>query len=102
MRLKSLRCLATLIVLLCFVGPCWGAGGIPLWLDLFDNGGGDNVANAIVAQGGRVFAVGGGTTETESFQWVIRAYNAKSGNLLWDGQAYGGSKRVELFLEDGR
>ncbi len=62
-------------------------GGDLLWDDQFDNGGGSNEALAITAQGNMVYAAGfgGGTTVGEE-EFVVRAYDAKTGDLLWDDQ----------------
>ena len=62
----------------------WGAGGELLWDDQFDKGAGDNEAFAIAVQGGRVYAAGRGETAGGDDEWVVRAYDARTGELLWD------------------
>jgi hypothetical protein len=68
-----------------------GKKGELLWQDQFDKGGGFNQALSLSAQGSRVFAAGFGLTcddppdcNAGRTAWVVRAYDAKTGQLLWD------------------
>jgi len=58
--------------------------GALIWHDHFDNGGGNSEANALAANGGRVYLGGFGKAPNEAFQWIVRAHNARSGHLLWN------------------
>lgn len=60
--------------------------GAVLWQDRFDNGGGNSIAFAIAVKGRRVFAAGRGVVAQETAAWVVRAYDAKSGAVLWEDQ----------------
>jgi outer membrane protein assembly factor BamB len=58
------------------------------WQDLFDSGGIFAEVNGIAVRrdgSGRLlaFAVGRGTRSNGNNQWIVRAYDAKSGALLW-------------------
>ncbi len=76
----------SLLVFLFMAVRVFAAGGDLVWDDMFDNGGGLNQAEAIVVNGDQVFAAGYGYTARPDFiqQFVIRAYNAKTGQLSWD------------------
>jgi len=54
-----------------------------IWQDRFDPSEGDAGANAIVVYGSRVFVAGGSTDHMTEGDWRIRAYDAGSGDLLW-------------------
>ncbi len=56
------------------------------WSDNYDAGGGSNRANAIAAKSNMVFAVGEGDNIIGVCQFIVRAYNSKTGALTWDDQ----------------
>ena len=60
--------------------------GALLWADQFDKGGTLNAAQSITAQFNRVFAAGFVQTGEGEYEWVVRAYEAKTGEILWDDQ----------------
>ena len=61
-------------------------GGDLLWQDQLDFAGGDDIGMAVAAAGGRVAVVGSAHTARGDADAVVRAYNAKSGELLWRDQ----------------
>ena len=73
--------LAVAAVLL-LAGGSWAAGGDLLWHDEFDAGLLSS-PHAITVKGKRVFAAGRGDT-VSTVKWVVRAYKAQTGALLWD------------------
>ena len=67
------------------------AGGQLLWEDRFDGGGRDLVAvDAIVAEGNSVFIVGASQSGNGDTDILVRAHDAKSGELLWQDRRAGG------------
>ena len=64
----------------------WAAGGDLLWEDRFDNVGGSARANAITAQGNRVFTAGGGVNAAGNSDLLVQANDAQTGDLLWEDQ----------------
>jgi hypothetical protein len=58
--------------------------GTLLWEDLSDLAGGPDVAFAVAAADGRVFAAGAATTATGDTALWVRAYDAATGELLWE------------------
>ena len=74
------------------IGALAKGGGL-LWDDQFDKGVGVNAARAITAQGNRVYAAGRGETAGGDDEFVVRAYDAKTGDLLWDDQFDNGGGR---------
>jgi hypothetical protein len=54
-----------------------------LWEDHFDGANGEDVARAVAAGNGRVFAVGSAGEAAGNTDFVVRAYDAKTGRLLW-------------------
>lgn len=58
----------------------WGAGGDLLWTDRYDSGSSDGCYD-VAAKGSRVYAVGIAVGD-----FVVRAYRAKTGELLWEDQ----------------
>jgi len=55
-----------------------------MWSDKFAGVAGEHdSANVVATLGGRVF-VGGETTQTDSQNWLVRAYDARHGHLLWE------------------
>ena len=64
--------------------------GIFLWEDQVDKAGGPDEADAIVVHGGRVFAAGLSASvagsNLGSADFLVRAYDAKAGTLLWEDQ----------------
>ena len=63
-----------------------GKTGSLLWQDQYDGSGGWDVAASIVVRGGRVFAAGQATMAGGNSDFLVRAYDAKSGQLLWHDQ----------------
>jgi outer membrane protein assembly factor BamB len=61
-----------------------------LWMDQFDLAGADDRAIAVVAQGNLVFVTGVVSTgtggRTENLDWLVRAYDARTGSLIWEDQ----------------
>jgi hypothetical protein len=63
-----------------------GTGGDVLWTDQYDLAGADDQATRIATQANRVFV--GGSGQKRSFSdvdFVVRTYDANTGELLWDG-----------------
>ncbi len=63
------------------------SSGVPVWQDQFDFGGigGPGIQDAVASlavKGGRLFAGGWGSTAT-SLDILVRAYDARTGTLLW-------------------
>lgn len=58
-------------------------GGRLLWHEQFDFAGGRDNAVAIAAAHARVVAVGNATTADGNSDFVVRAYDAEAGTLLW-------------------
>jgi TolB-like protein len=59
-------------------------GGV-LWEDHFDREGqGADQADAVAVKGSRVFVAGSSGTVAGGMAFTVRAYNAKSGALLWE------------------
>jgi hypothetical protein len=54
-----------------------------LWQDQFDLAGGEDVAWAVAASSGRVVVVGSAQNAAGNSDFVVRAYDAKTGSLLW-------------------
>ena len=57
-----------------------------LWERQFDVAGGEDEANGIAVHGSRVFAVGFGGEPGQDEDFLVRAYNAQTGDLLWGDQ----------------
>jgi putative pyrroloquinoline-quinone binding quinoprotein len=64
-------------------GPVWGKGGDILWQEEFDRDGHVNQSNGIAADNGYVYV----TVESEAY--LVRAYNGKTGKLLWQDDLAG-------------
>ena len=73
-----------------------------LWDDQFDYGGGIKGALDIAAQGGIVYAAGSGRTAGGGDEWVVRAYDAWTGELLWDDQFDNGNEACAIAAQGGR
>jgi hypothetical protein len=71
---------------LCLVGGASGAGGDLVWEDHFDKAGGADGVNALAVGRGQIFAAGFGTNAAGNRDFLVRAYQAKSGVLLWEDQ----------------
>jgi glucose dehydrogenase len=63
--------------------------GAVLWEERLDLGGGPDLARTVAARGGRVFAAGRGTNAAGNLDFLVRAYDARTGELLWHDQADG-------------
>jgi len=57
-----------------------------LWSDEFDHGGGASKARALAVKGKRLFVAGVGRNAEKDLKWIVRAYDTKTGSLLWDDQ----------------
>jgi glucose dehydrogenase len=79
--------------------------GARLWTDIFDNANGADFANAVAA-GGRhkVFVAGRVTDEDGNIDFVVRAYESRTGDLLWRDQFDIGriDEARDLAVEQGR
>lgn len=75
-----------------------------LWEDVFDVAGGFDEALAVAADGRQVLVAGGGTNAAGNFDFLVRAYDGRSGALLWRDQVdVAGSHDVaEAIATDGR
>jgi hypothetical protein len=60
--------------------------GNQLWEAQFDKAGGNDWANAIAVKGNTVFVTGYGRNTSGNNDIVTLAYNARTGNLLWEAQ----------------
>ena len=60
--------------------------GALLWEDQLDKAGGSDVAIGVTVKGNRVFVAGLGTNSAGNEDFLVRAYNAKTGALLWEDQ----------------
>jgi hypothetical protein len=87
---KPRHCLVWGIVALlgsfCLVGSTCGAGGELVWEDHVDTAGGADVLNALAVRSGLVFAAGFDTNTAGNRDFLVRAYDATSGTLLWKDQ----------------
>jgi len=68
-----------------------------LWMDNFDNAGGDDLAFAVKADGARAYAAGFVSTAAGTLALAIRAYDSKTGRLLWQNQIDPGSGFFNFF-----
>ena len=79
-------CLLTLAAPQVLIAPeVWAgtAAGDLLWQDQVDFAGGADVALAVAADAGRVVAVGSAQNHAGNTDFVVRAYDGKTGALLW-------------------
>ncbi|MBI3849909.1 MAG: PQQ-binding-like beta-propeller repeat protein [Verrucomicrobia bacterium] len=60
--------------------------GAVLWTNQFDKVAGDDAALAVVARGKSVFVAGYVVNGAGDEDWEVRAYDAGTGNLLWEDQ----------------
>jgi hypothetical protein len=68
------------------VGGACGAGGDLVWEDHVDTAGGADGINALAVRSGLVFAAGFDTNTAGNRDFLVRAYDAESGTLLWKDQ----------------
>lgn len=69
------------------VVPASRTPGALLWQDQFDLAGGFDGATMVAVEGGRVFVSGLGTSVAGApTDWLVRAYDAQAGVLLWQNQ----------------
>jgi outer membrane protein assembly factor BamB len=83
--------------------PAWSVGGDLLWQDHFDLAGGDDQATAIAAAGGRVVVVGTALNAVGRGVFVVVAYDAKRGALLWQDEldlAAGADDGVQVVMNN--
>jgi outer membrane protein assembly factor BamB len=71
---------------LCLVGGASGAGGDLVWEDQVDKTGGADGVSALAVGRGQVFAAGSDTNAAGNRDFLVRAYQAKTGALLWEDQ----------------
>lgn len=82
-----------------------GDGGDLLWQDQFDLAGGEDLASAVAAAGGRVVVVGGATNTAGNSDFLVRAYRADGGTLLWKALvnvAGGVESALAVVMDDQR
>ena len=76
--------------------------GILLWEDRFDPIPGHNAGKTVAASGGRVFVGGYAASVPGNEQFIVRAYEAGSGRVLWqDFETRLGGGAVQAILADG-
>ena len=75
------------------------ASGDLAWDDVFDPAGGFDSCSAVAAHRGRVFAAGSVKPDQETFNSIatVRAYDARTGELLWDHTLEGGDLGGGVF-----
>jgi hypothetical protein len=74
------------VVSLCLEGGAYGAGGDLVWEDHVDTAGGADGVNALAVRSGQVFAAGSDTNAAGNRDFLVRAYEATHGTLLWKDQ----------------
>jgi hypothetical protein len=74
-----------------------------LWQDHFDLAGGEDVARAVAAGHGRVVVVGSAQNAASDSDFVVRAYDVKTGTLLWKDlvDVAGGDAAATAVVLDG-
>jgi putative pyrroloquinoline-quinone binding quinoprotein len=82
-------------------GPVWGKGGDILWQEEFDRDGNVNQSNGIAADNGHVYVA------VQSEAYLVRAYNGKTGKLLWQDDLAGtvptfSSSATAIAVDNGR
>jgi glucose dehydrogenase len=86
---SSIFALATAAAHICAApGSARADGGELLWEDRFDNAGGADFAvwDAIAAADGGVFVLGAVQSAAGDFDFLVRGYDARTGELIWDDQ----------------
>ncbi len=78
------------------------ASGAVLWTDRFDHGGYWDGAVAIADMDGMVFSAGVGADEDENANLIVRAYDATSGDLVWEDIRGDGSAASTLDAFGGQ
>jgi glucose dehydrogenase len=78
--------IVAVVASLCLVGGASGAGGDLVWEDQVDKAGGPDGINAVAVRSGQVFAAGSGTNTAGNRDFLVRAYQANTGVLLWEDQ----------------
>jgi outer membrane protein assembly factor BamB len=78
--------IVAVVASLCLVGGASGAGGDLVWEDQVDKAGGFDGVNALAVAQGRLCAAGFVTNAAGNVDVLIRAYEAKTGALLWEDQ----------------
>jgi hypothetical protein len=58
--------------------------GNTVWEAQFDKAGGDDYGRAIAIKGNTIFVTGYGTNASGNYDIITLAYDAKTGNLLWE------------------
>jgi hypothetical protein len=77
-----LACIGSLFL----AGGASGAGGDLLWEDQVDKAGFDDAVRTMASGGGQVFVAGSGESAAGNQDFLVRAYDAKTGALLWEDQ----------------
>lgn len=88
---------ASLLLAFLPAGVSFGAGGDLIWQDVFNLSAGGNEARTVAASGDRVFAGGMGEESDNQGVWILRAYQAESGKLLWDDVFNPGGGNAAVF-----
>lgn len=88
-----------------FVQAYSASTGALLWEDIVVTAGSDDGASAVVADGERVFVGGDSSSGGGNFDFLIRAYDATTGTILWQDKVATGSEFGlvrKLALQSGR
>jgi hypothetical protein len=65
------------------------------WDDVFDPGGGNTRVFDIATRKNRVFAAAAGDDLTDTSVWIVRSYNARNGDLIWEDRFENDGKNTE-------
>jgi hypothetical protein len=79
--------------------------GTLLWQNQFDLAGGFDTASKIAVDGRQLIVAGDGINAMGNKDWVVRAFNAQTGSLLWQDQfdlAGGNDISHDVEIEKGR
>lgn len=100
--MRRLLALALLGFTILAPSPARADGGDLLWQDQFDLAGGRDHALAIAATNARVVAVGSATTTDGNTDWVVRAYDAQGGALLWTDRLGAADSATAVVMDNQR
>ncbi|MCP5097456.1 MAG: PQQ-binding-like beta-propeller repeat protein [Chloroflexi bacterium] len=86
-----------------FVGITWAAGEL-LWQDQLDLAGRSDYASVVVVQDMQVLVAGNVRNSAGELDWLVRAYDTRNGDLLWQSQfdLAGGFDYVSGIAVEGR
>jgi hypothetical protein len=76
--------------------------GVPLWTDTFDGAGHSDFATKIAVLGPRVFVAGWAADALGNTDFLVRAHDADTGNLLWQDRSDGPGNFDWAMNLDGR